>query len=120
MSLPYNEKLITLAKILRRNMTKQESKLWYDCLSGSKTRFQRQKVIGNYIVDFYCHKEKLVIEIDGSQHETIQGLQADAQRTELLEQHGLTVIRFSNADIDKNFSYVCSIIDSILQDRTKV
>ena len=117
MSLAYNQKLVALAKTLRKRMTRQESKLWYECLSGSPIRFQRQKVIDDFIVDFYCHKAKLVIELDGSQHETIQGIKLDEERTQKLQQHGIMVIRFFNRDIDTNFNYVCHMIDEIVQDR---
>ncbi len=70
MSLEYNKKLIPRAKELRKNMTKQENHLWYDFLRIYPVRFQRQKTIDNYIADFYCHKAKLIIELDGSQHFT--------------------------------------------------
>lgn len=68
MSLKYNGKNISASKNLRKNATPQENHLWYDFLSTYEVRFQSQKVIGNYIVDFYCHKAKLVVEIDGAQH----------------------------------------------------
>ncbi len=61
MSLDYNEKNITLAKNLRKNATQQEKQLWYDFLSKYDVRFQRQKAIGDFIADFYCHKARLVI-----------------------------------------------------------
>ena len=73
MSLYYNSKNIVLAKALRKNATPQETKLWYEFLSKYNVRFQRQKAIDNFIADFYCHKAKLVIEIDGSQHYTEEG-----------------------------------------------
>lgn len=117
MSLEYNKKLIPLSKTLRKNATKQENRLWYDCLSSSPIRFQRQKVIGDYIVDFYCDKAKLVIEIDGSQHETLPGLHHDSVRTKKLEEYGLLVIRFTNQNIDNEFSYVCNSISEVLKER---
>ena len=85
MSLDYNEKNITLARNLRKNATPQENHLWYDFLSKYEIRFQRQKAIDNFIADFYCHKAKLIIEIDGSQHYTEEGRQKDEFRTEILE-----------------------------------
>ena len=106
MSLKYNKKLISLAKGLRRNMTKQEKHLWYDFLCNYPIRFQR-----NYISDFYCHKAKLVIELDGSQHYTEEGLKYDGNRSEILARYNLEVLRFSNTDIDQNFSAVCEAID---------
>ena len=64
----HNSKLTTLARNLRKNMTKEEKHLWYDFLKNYPVRFLKQKVIDNYIVDFYCHEAKLIIELDGSQH----------------------------------------------------
>ena len=110
MSLPYKGKLIPFAKELRKNATRQENHLWYDFLRSYPVRFQRQKTIGNFIVDFYCHAAKLVIELDGSQHYTEQGTAYDAERSQILSRYYLTVIRFSNLDIDKNFKGVCEII----------
>jgi very-short-patch-repair endonuclease len=111
MSLKYNKKLIPRAKKLRRNMMPQESHLWYDFLSKYPIRFQRQKTIGNFIVDFYCHKAKLVVEVDGGQHYTDEGLGYDRERTAILGGYGLRVIRFSNVDVDRNFRGVCRVID---------
>ena len=117
MSLNYNKKLIPRAQELRKNMTKQEKHLWYDFLCNYSVRFQRQKTIDNYIVDFYCHKAKLVIELDGSQHYTEDGLEYDGIRTEILNAYGLEVMRFSNSDIDKNFVAVCEAIDEKVKQR---
>ena len=113
MSLKYNKKLIPRAKELRRDATRQEKRLWYDFLSTYPIRFQRQKTIDNFIVDFYCHTCKLVIEIDGSQHCTEAGMAYDSERTAVLKGLGLQVVRFSNFDIDKNFDDVCRVIDEI-------
>ena len=115
MSLDYNAKNITLAKNLRKNATPQENHLWYDFLSKYEIRFQRQKAINNFIADFYCHKAKLVIEIDGSQHHTEEGIQRDTFRTEILEGCNLRVIRFTNQQINKNFYGVCEYIDTIVK-----
>ena len=115
MSLDYNKKNITLAKNLRKSATPQENHLWYDFLSKYKVRFQRQKAIDHFIADFYCHKAKLVIEIDGSQHGTEKGMEKDAFRTEILEGYDLKVIRFTNQQIDKNFRGVCEYIDTAVK-----
>lgn len=112
MSLKYNKNLIPNAKALRRNMTPQERHLWYDFLSDYHIRFQRQKTIGNFIVDFYCHKAKLVIEVDGSQHYTTQGVAYDNERTQLLNGYVLKVLRFSNDDINNHFEAVCQMINN--------
>ncbi len=81
-------------------------------------QFNRQRIIGNYIVDFYCFKAKLVVEIDGSQHFESKGIEYDKQRTEYLESLGLKVLRFSNLDIKENFYEVCSVIDSEVKNRS--
>ena len=119
MSLDYNKKNIILAKNLRKRATPQENHLWYDFLSKYEIRFQRQKAIDNFIADFYCHKAKLIIEIDGSQHHTQQGKEKDEFRTSILEEHDLKVIRFTNRQIDNNFNNVCKYIDSVVKDSIK-
>ena len=117
MSLPYSKKLIPRAKELRKNMTPQERHLWYDFLSAYPVRFQRQKAISSYIADFYCSKAKLVVEIDGSQHYTPEGKEHDDNRTYVMEQFGVKVIRFSNYEIDTNFYGVCTVIDRTVRER---
>ena len=115
MSLIYNKNNISLAKNLRKNATLQENHLWYDFLSTYEIRFQRQKAIDNFIVDFYCHKASLVLEIDGSQHYSEEGIQNDNFRTEILNDYNLTVIRFTNHQIDTNFKGVCAYIDATVK-----
>ena len=115
MSLNYNKSNIKNARNLRKNATSQENHLWYDFLSKQKIRFQRQKAIDNFIADFYCHKAKLIIEIDGSQHYTKDGRQKDEFRTEILEGYDLKVIRFTNYQIDTNFYGVCEYIDIVVK-----
>ena len=115
MSLPYLGKLIAPAKELRKNATKQEQRLWYDFLSKHRLRFQRQKVIGPYIADFYCHAAKLVIELDGSQHYEEAARLYDEERTKFLEAAGLQVLRFANTDVDQNFADVCLAIDETVK-----
>ena len=115
MSLRYNKNNIPLAKYLRKNATPQEKQLWYDFLSKYEVRFQRQKAIDNFIADFYCHKAKLIIEIDGSQHYTEEGRQRDNFRTEVLSIYGLKVIRFTSRQIDTDFSGVCRYIDAAVK-----
>ena len=101
-----NPKLKTLSQNLRKNMTKEEKHLWYDFLKNLPITVNRQKVIGNYIVDFYCAKANIAIELDGSQHYFEKGLQKDATRDEYLNSLGIEVLRYSNLDIKKNFSGV--------------
>jgi very-short-patch-repair endonuclease len=82
--LPYNPKLKDRARELRKNMTKTEKKLWYNFLSKHSLRFLRQRPIDQYIVDFYCPKKKLIIEIDGSTHFTKDGVEYDAERSSIV------------------------------------
>ncbi len=111
----HNKDIVPIAKTLRKNMTKEEKHLWYDFLRIYPVRFIRQKVIGKYIVDFYCAKANLVIELDGSGHYTEDGKEYDAQRTKFLEQYGLKVIRIPNTEIHKNFKGVCEYIDKMVK-----
>ena len=111
MSLPYNGDLIKYPKELRKNATPWERKLWHYFLKDYSVRFQRQKVIGNYIVDFYCSKARVAIELDGGGHFTEDKIKYDNDRMEELKKQGVKVIRFYNIDVDKNFYEVCSQID---------
>ena len=112
----YNGKNIILAKNLRKRATPQENHLWYDFLSTYRPNFQRQKAIDNFIVDFYCHQAKLIIELDGFQHFTESGMIKDEFRTEILKKYNLKVIRFTNYQIDNRFSEVCVYIDYIVKE----
>lgn len=111
----HNKKLTPLAKTLRKNMTKEENKLWYQYLRQYPIRFLRQKVINNYIVDFYCSKVKLIIELDGSQHYETTGINKDKNRNFELSQLGYKILRFSNLDINSNFEGVCETINSTIK-----
>ena len=111
----HNNDLVSYAKELRNNMTKEERHLWYDYLKGYPVRFQRQKILGHYIADFYCAKAKLVVELDGSQHYEEDGLVKDQIRTEFLEGYELTILRIPNNAVGKNFSGVCEYIDDRVQ-----
>ena len=113
-----NQSLTPLAQKLRREQTKEESLLWYRFLRGYPLRFRRQYVIGNYIADFYCHKAKLVVELDGSQHYEPAETQHDALRDAYLKSQGLQVLRFSNLDVLQRFSQVCEQIDMIARMRS--
>ena len=99
-------------------MTKEENLLWYPFLRRYPCQFRRQYVIGNYIVDFYCHRAKLVVELDGSQHYTPEEVEKDARRTRYLESLGLQVLRFSNLDVLRRFRVVCEAINLTVQERT--
>lgn len=117
MSLPYRGKLIPHAKELRKNATRSENHLWYDFLRDSPVRFQRQKTIDSFIADFYCHKTRLVVEVDGSQHYNEQGLAYDKERSAIFAEYGVKVIRFSNTEIEKNFREVCNVMDLEVKNR---
>ena len=112
-----NNKLLNVARILRRNMTRQEKHLWYDFLRYYPVKMYKQRIIDNFIADFYCHSARLVIELDGSQHYTTQGKEQDEARTEILEKYGIHVLRFSNKDVDDNFEGVCRMINKVINER---
>ena len=113
-----NTRLTSNARTLRKTMTKEEALLWYRFLSKYPLRFRRQYIIGNYIADFYCHRAKLVVELDGSQHYEPEAQTADAQRTKYLNEQGIEVLRFSNLEVLKEFDAVCTQIHSTAQHRT--
>ena len=117
MSLPYNRNFIDRARELRKNATPQENHLWYDFLGQYPVRFQRQKTIRSFIVDFFCDKAMLAIEIDGMQHLAPDNVSYDEERTGLLNEFGILVIRFTNQEIDHCFEEVCQQIDSIVKQR---
>ena len=103
---------------LRKAMTKEENLLWYRFLRKYPLQFRRQYVIGNYIVDFFCHKAKLVVELDGSQHYEPENQAYDRERTAYLESQGLLVLRFSNLDVLRYFPNVCEAIDDAVMRRS--
>ena len=105
------------AQLLRKNMTKEERHLWYDFLKTYPVQFRRQYPIRSYIVDFYCEKAKLIIELDGSQHYNPATQSYDKQRTAQLEQDGFFVLRFSNADVMRRFRGVCQTIQLAVKNR---
>ncbi|MBQ2941542.1 MAG: endonuclease domain-containing protein [Clostridia bacterium] len=104
------------ARTLRKNMTKEERHLWYDFLKSYPIRFLRQKVIDNYIVDFYCHSARIIIELDGSGHYEEKELLRDKIRTERIEKRNLTVVRIPNNEVSRNFEGVCQYIDNIVKE----
>lgn len=111
----HNKSLVCFAKELRNHMTPEEKHLWYDFLRNCGTKFIRQKIIGNYIADFYCPKSKLVIELDGAQHYEQDAKEYDKKRTDFLAEYGVNVIRITNKDINENFDGVCTYIEKMLQ-----
>jgi very-short-patch-repair endonuclease len=109
-----NKKLLNLTKLARKNrklLTPAEFKVWSFLRKRQmEYYFRRQHQIDNYIVDFVCLKKKLIIEIDGGQHNDIDGIERDNRRTEVLEQKGFKVIRFWNVDVLKNIEGVYEVI----------
>ena len=108
--IPYNKNLITNAKALRKNMTKEEKHLWYDFLKRLPLTVRRQHNIENYIVDFYIAEKKIVIELDGAQHTTAENASADNQRDAALSKWGITVVRYPNDRVRNNFTAVTADI----------
>lgn len=115
MSLPRNDRLVEYSDKLRNSPTPWERRLWYDFLRSYPVRFNRQKIIGHYIVDFYCRKANLVIELDGGGHYMPEQQEYDRKRNEYLELLKLKVLRFSNRDICDNFYGVCTVIDNYVK-----
>ena len=113
----YRTDLISRARELRRDMTDQERRLWYGWLRKLPFRFQRQKPIGDYIVDFYCHRARLVVEIDGWRHFTENGQETDNRRTAFLESLGLKVLRVRGHAVDDDISAVAGQIEQIARER---
>lgn len=111
----YDKKLKSRADELRKNMTQQEWNLWYFYLRNHRLKWYRQRIIDRFIVDFYCHAAKLVIEIDGKQHYTDKGIVYDTERTQVLQGYGLKVLRYTNQQLECNFQEVCWDIEKNLQ-----
>ncbi|NIN01364.1 MAG: DUF559 domain-containing protein [candidate division Zixibacteria bacterium] len=111
----YNKNLKDRSRTLRKNMTDAERLLWSRLrrkqLKGYQ--FYRQKIIGNYIVDFYCPKATLIIELDGSQHYEEEGMKRDKRRDAYLKNLGLKVLRFSDKDVFENLN---GVLEKILED----
>lgn len=114
-TLPYNPNLVERANKLRKKMTPMEQKLWDQLFRDFPLKVYRQRPIDNYIVDFYCSKLHLVIEIDGSVHDSPEAQEYDSKRTGILENYNLKVIRFRNDEVDKEFDKVRQIIMAELQ-----
>ena len=113
-------RLSSCAKALRKNMTPQENKLWYQFLRTYPLKIYKQRIIDAYIVDFYCAKAKLVIEIDGSQHYSQEGQEHDQRRSEALARYGVQVLRLSNREVNGEFDAVCQMIHQAIQDRIRI
>ena len=117
MTIPKDNTKLNSARALRREMTPHERKLWYLFLQKYPVKIYKQRIIDKYIVDFYCASAKLVIELDGSEHYEPQALAYDRERTAVLEQYDLKVVRYTNREIDREFSAVCEQIDRLIKER---
>ena len=111
------KKLTGRARELRKNMTPEEKKLWYQFLRGYPIHIYRQRVLGNYIVDFFCLRANLAIELDGSQHYQPAQIEYDRIRAWRLEAIGVQVLRFTNREVRENFPGVCQAIHNAIQSR---
>ena len=115
----HNVRLTSCAQELRKTMTKEERRLWYEYLRGYPVRFRRQVTFGNYILDFYCAAAKLAVELDGSQHFEPEGQRYDAVRSAFFSNNGIRVLRFSNLDVLQNLRGVCQAIDMAVQEQIR-
>ena len=104
--IPYNKKLVENARTLRKNMTPEEKELWYKFLKRLPFNVRRQHNICDYIVDFYIAEKKTVIEIDGAQHFSPEHRNNDAERDHKLSLWNITVLRYSNSDVNRNLDGV--------------
>ena len=117
--LPTNENLKKYAVEMRKNQTDEEKKVWYQILKGRTPKFHRQRIIGNYIVDFYCPQLRLAIEIDGYQHFYEENIEYDNKRTEYIESQDIYILRFENTEVNKDIEYVRYIINNVCEAREK-
>jgi very-short-patch-repair endonuclease len=101
------------ARYLRKVQTKAEGILWQVLRNGKvcNLKFRRQHAFDNYILDFYCHKMKLAIEADGEVHNDLEVTACDETRTKNLNESGITVLRFTNNEIENNISTVIKKIE---------
>lgn len=112
-----NNKMLPVARRLRREMTPQEKTLWYQFLRSYPVKIYKQRIIESFVVDFYCAEARLVIELDGLQHYTEQGKTYDEERSQILREYGLKVLRFSNREVEQQFDAVCEKIHKEIQAR---
>ena len=112
-----NNKMLPVARRLRREMTLSEQHLWFRFLRSYPVKIYKQRIIESFVVDFYCAEARLVIELDGLQHYTEQGKAYDEERSAILHGYGLKVLRFSNRDVNNHFDAVCETIDREVQIR---
>ena len=116
---PYHHGLGSRSRVLRRDPTPAERKLWFEFLRDLPLKITRQKPLGRFIADFYCASRKLIVEIDGDSHFTAAGQQYDAARTAALNNKGLKIVRFTNEDVLQRFEAVCLEIAAALDEAKK-
>ncbi len=109
-----DKQLKQYSRDLRKTMTLEERCLWYQFLASHQYRFKRQTVIEDYILDFYCPKLHLAIELDGSQHFHTEQYAYDLKRTKLLRKKNIQILRFTNQQIQNNLQAVCNEIDKVI------
>ena len=107
----YKRQNINFARQLRKAMTPAEKKLWFLYFRKIPVRVYRQRMVAGYIIDFYCASAKIAIEIDGGQHYDPEMIEEDKKRSEELENLGIRVLRFTNAEVNRAFEAVCEEID---------
>ena len=113
----YHSLIVERAMKLRNEQTKEERKLWYVFLNKYPIKIRRQYPLDYYIADFFCREARLIIEIDGIQHQLESGLKYDEKRTKFIESMNYKVVRFNNTDIKNRFDDVCYYIDLIIKER---
>ncbi len=111
--------LVDRARNMRKEPTEEENKLWHLYLKKIRPRFTRQKIIGSYIVDFYCPKLKIVIEIDGVQHYLEENTEYEKRRETYLQNEGYKLLRFYNSDINKKLKITQTTIYYTCVERAK-
>lgn len=116
---PPRSVMIRNARKLRRDMTIEERKLWYEFLRTYPVKFRRQHILGGFIVDFYCPEALLVVELDGDQHFEDDAKEYDRQRTEFLNARNILVVRYRNAELRKNFRWICEQIAGLTEERRR-
>ena len=116
--LPYNKTLKEFSRDLRSHSTLSEILLWQKLRAGQFRGydFNRQKPLGNYIVDFYCRKTNLVIEVDGGSHDYEDAVVEDGKRQQILEELGVSFLRFSDWEVKNAMSFVLGEIGYFLDD----
>jgi very-short-patch-repair endonuclease len=111
---PYRRSLKRRSQSLRRDPSPAERKLWYEFLRGLPDKFTRQKPLVHYVVDFYCSRQRLVVEVDGDSHFTEEAMGRDATRTAALEAIGVRVLRLTNQEVMQDFEGACGkVLDAL-------